>query len=92
MEKFCACKSERRANAGIGELIRTERAGFRDKWVAYLHSRLRTRHCDTVREASSTNAWNLNLNNGNLNNNTKATNSNRVRPVSALFAGIKKNL
>lgn len=30
-------------------------------------------------------AWNLNLNNGNANNNTKATNQNRVRPVSALF-------
>ena len=36
-------------------------------------------------EYSATNAWNLNLNNGNANNNTKATNQNRVRPVSALF-------
>jgi hypothetical protein len=36
-------------------------------------------------ENSSTNAWNLNLGNGNLNNwNTKASNQNRVRPVSAL--------
>ena len=32
---------------------------------------------------SATNAWNLNLNNGNANNNTKATNQNRVRAVSA---------
>lgn len=36
-------------------------------------------------ENSATNAWNLNLNNGNANNNTKATNQNRVRPVSALL-------
>ena len=34
-------------------------------------------------EYSATNAWNLNLNNGNANNNTKATNQNRVRAVSA---------
>ena len=37
-------------------------------------------------EYSATNAWNLNLNDGNANNwNTKATNTNRVRPVSALL-------
>lgn len=36
-----------------------------------------------VTEYSATNAWNLNLNNGNANNNTKATNQNRVRAVSA---------
>ena len=30
---------------------------------------------------NATNAWNVNLNNGNVNNNTK-TNGNRVRPVS----------
>ena len=36
-------------------------------------------------EYSATNAWHLNLNNGNANNNTKATNTNRVRPVSALL-------
>lgn len=37
-------------------------------------------------EASSTNAWNLNLSNGNANNwNTKASNQGRVRPVSALL-------
>jgi hypothetical protein len=37
-------------------------------------------------ENSSTNAWNLNFSNGNLNNwNTKASNQNRVRPVSALI-------
>ena len=37
-------------------------------------------------EYSANNAWNLNLNNGNANNwNTKATNQNRVRPVSALM-------
>lgn len=41
------------------------------------------RSCFT--EYSATNAWNLNLNDGNANNNTKATNQNRVRPVSALF-------
>ena len=38
------------------------------------------------REYSSTNAWNLNLSNGNFNNwNTKASDKNRVRAVSALF-------
>ena len=37
-------------------------------------------------ENSATNAWNLNLNDGNTNNwNTKASNTNRVRPVSALI-------
>lgn len=36
-------------------------------------------------EYSANNAWNLNLNNGNANNNNKATNQNRVRPVSALM-------
>lgn len=36
-------------------------------------------------EYSANNAWNLNFNNGNANNNTKATNKNRVRPVSALL-------
>lgn len=37
-------------------------------------------------ENSATNAWNLNLNDGNTNNwNTKASNTNRVRAVSALF-------
>ncbi len=35
-------------------------------------------------EYSANNAWNLNLNNGNMNNNTKASNTNRVRAVSAL--------
>ena len=39
-------------------------------------------------ENDAANAWNLNLNNGNMNNNTKATNRNRVRPVSALFTVI----
>lgn len=36
-------------------------------------------------EYSTTNAWNQNFDssNGNLNNNNKATNKNRVRPVSA---------
>lgn len=33
---------------------------------------------------SSVNAWNLNLSTGNANNNAKATNQLRVRPVSAL--------
>ena len=37
-------------------------------------------------ESSAANAWNLNLNDGNTNNwNTKASNTNRVRAVSALF-------
>lgn len=37
-------------------------------------------------EYGATNAWNLNLNNGNVNNwNTKATDTNRARPVSALL-------
>lgn len=40
-------------------------------------------------ENSATNAWNLNLNNGNMNNNTKASNQNRVRAVSALCAEIE---
>ena len=34
-------------------------------------------------ENSSSNAWNVNFNNGNVGNNTKASNSYRVRPVSA---------
>ena len=37
----------------------------------------------SLTEYSATNAWNLNLNNGNVNNNTKASNTNRVRAVSA---------
>ena len=36
-------------------------------------------------EFSATNAWNLNLNNGNANNNPKATRQYRVRPVSAFL-------
>lgn len=36
-------------------------------------------------ENSATNAWNLNLNDGNANNNTKASNKKRVRAVSALL-------
>jgi hypothetical protein len=36
-----------------------------------------------LNNGNATNAWNLNLNNGNANNNTKATNQNRVRAVSA---------
>lgn len=39
-------------------------------------------------EYSATNAWNLNMNNGNRWNNSKTTNQNRVRPVSALKEGI----
>jgi hypothetical protein len=39
---------------------------------------------NAVTENSGSNAWNVNLSNGNVNNwNTKATNQNRVRPVSA---------
>lgn len=34
---------------------------------------------------SSTYAWNLNLNDGNMNNNTKAVNKNSVRAVSAFI-------
>ena len=36
-------------------------------------------------EYSANNAWNLNFNNGNANNNTKAADKIRVRPVSALL-------
>ena len=37
-------------------------------------------------ESSAANAWNLNLNDGNTNPwNTKVSNANRVRAVSALF-------
>ena len=36
-------------------------------------------------EYSATNAWNLNLSDGNAFNNTKATNQRRVRPVSAFL-------
>lgn len=39
----------------------------------------------SLTEYSATNAWNLNLSNGNMNNNTKASNRNRVRAVSALL-------
>ena len=42
----------------------------------------------TSTEYSATNAWNLNLSNGNMNNNTKASNRNRVRAVSALLTEI----
>ena len=35
-------------------------------------------------EYSSSNAWNVNFSNGNVNTNSKTSNSNRVRPVSAL--------
>lgn len=39
---------------------------------------------NAVTENSGSNAWNVNLSNGNVNNwNTKASNQNRVRPVSA---------
>jgi hypothetical protein len=39
---------------------------------------------NAVTENSGSNAWNVNLSNGNLNhNNNKSTNQNRVRPVSA---------
>ena len=34
-------------------------------------------------ESSAANAWNLNLNDGNMNNNTKTQNQRLVRPVSA---------
>jgi hypothetical protein len=37
-----------------------------------------------ITQSSATNAWNLNLNDGNVNNNYKF-NQNRVRPVSALI-------
>lgn len=40
---------------------------------------------DGLTENSQTNAWNLNLNDGNMNNNTKASNKKRVRAVSALL-------
>ena len=40
------------------------------------------RQMKTSEAPNATNAWNVNLNNGNVNNNTK-TNGNRVRPVSA---------
>ena len=43
----------------------------------------------SLTEYSATNAWNLNLNNGNVNNNTKASNTNRVRAVSALLTEIE---
>nr|DAZ33068.1 MAG TPA: hypothetical protein [Caudoviricetes sp.] len=47
------------------------------------------RQCLRPTENSATNAWNLNLSNGNLNNwNTKASNKGRVRPVSALFTDL----
>ncbi|MCM1020822.1 MAG: hypothetical protein NC403_01295 [Muribaculaceae bacterium] len=47
------------------------------------------RHRLRPTENSATNAWNLNLSNGNLNNwNTKASNKGRVRPVSALFTDL----
>ena len=41
------------------------------------------RSAATSEASNATNAWNVNMNNGNVNNNTK-TNGNRVRPVSAL--------
>lgn len=45
---------------------------------------------NTAKENSATNAWNLNLSNGNMNRNTKATNSNNVRPVSASIINMEK--
>jgi len=48
-------------------------------------SKTSTAQTASLTEYSATNAWNLNLSNGNMNNNTKASNRNRVRAVSALL-------
>lgn len=57
---------------------------FCEKWGYYCHRWLRIRKRTRYTENSATNAWNLNLNDGNLNNwNTKVTNSNYVRAVAA---------
>lgn len=50
----------------------------------------KTMRRDAQTEYSAAYAWNLNLNNGNMNNNTKATNKNYVRAVSALRTEINK--
>ena len=48
-----------------------------------LSFRVKNKAAMTETENSATNAWNLNFSNGNQNNNTKSTNQNRVRAVSA---------
>ena len=50
-----------------------------------LSFRVKNKAVMTTTENSATNAWNLNFNNGNQNNNTKSTNQYRVRPVSAFY-------
>ena len=49
----------------------------------YHHSWLRQLNAECT-EISGTNAWDLNFDDGNINNNTKASNSNRVRAVTEL--------
>ena len=48
-----------------------------------LSFRVKNKAAMTTTENSAQNAWNLNFNNGNQNNNDKSSNQYRVRPVSA---------
>ena len=48
-----------------------------------LSLRVKNKAAMTTTENSAQNAWNLNFNNGNQNNNDKSSNQYRVRPVSA---------
>ena len=54
-----------------------------------LSFRVKNKAVMTATENSATNAWNLNFNNGNQNNNDKSTNQYRVRPVSAYHGSVQ---
>lgn len=85
MEELNGHKNGRWENARIGALRQTECA-ILNKWAVYRHLRLRTRQYGTdwrATEYSATFAWFLNLNYGNMFNNTKATNRKR-RTASAI--------
>ena len=54
-----------------------------------LSLRVKNKAAMTMAENAATNAWNLNFNNGNQNNNDKSTNQSRVRPVSAYHGSVQ---
>lgn len=58
--------------------------------MGYIPS-FKVKKINMAKENSATNAWNLNLNSGNMNANNKATNRINVRPVSASVTNIYEN-
>lgn len=54
-----------------------------------LSLRVKNKAAMTTTENSAQNAWNLNFNNGNQNNNDKSSNQYRVRPVSAYYGSVQ---